>query len=93
MKISAAMVKELRTATGAGILDAKKALEASDGDFDKAADILREKGAARAAKRTGREASEGVIEVYEHPGALLPRVVLAGGSADQKTGGKGIAVT
>lgn len=68
MKISAAMVKELRTATGAGILDAKKALEASDGDFDKAADILREKGAARAAKRTGREASEGVIEVYEHPG-------------------------
>ena len=68
MKISAAMVKELRTATGAGILDAKKALEATDGDFDKAADILREKGAARAAKRTGREASEGVIEVYEHPG-------------------------
>jgi len=68
MKITAAMVKELRTATGAGVLDAKKALEASDGDFDKAADLLREKGAARAAKRVGREASEGVIEVYEHPG-------------------------
>ncbi len=68
MKISAAMVKELRTATGAGVLDAKKALEASDGDFDKAADLLREKGAARAAKRVGREASEGVVEVYEHPG-------------------------
>jgi elongation factor Ts len=68
MKITAAMVKELRTATGAGVLDAKKALEATDGDFDKAADILREKGAARAAKRVGREASEGVIEVYEHPG-------------------------
>jgi elongation factor Ts len=68
MKITATMVKELRTATGAGVLDAKNALEATDGDFDKAADILREKGAARAAKRVGREASEGVIEVYEHPG-------------------------
>ncbi len=62
------MVKELRTATGAGVLDAKKALESTDGDFDKAADILREKGAARAAKRSGREVSEGVIEVYAHPG-------------------------
>jgi elongation factor Ts len=68
MKITAAMVKELRTATGAGVLDAKKALEAADGDFDKASDILREKGAARAAKRVGREALEGVVEVYEHPG-------------------------
>ena len=68
MKITAAMVKELRTATGAGVLDAKNALVAADGDFDKAADILREKGAARAAKRVGREASEGIVEVYEHPG-------------------------
>lgn len=62
------MVKELRQATGAGVLDAKKALEVSSGDFDKAVDILREKGAARAAKRSGREASEGVIELYAHPG-------------------------
>lgn len=68
MKITAQMVKELRQATGAGVLDAKKALEASTGDFDKAVDILREKGAARAAKRSGREASEGVIELYAHPG-------------------------
>ena len=68
MKITVAMVKELRTATGAGVLDAKKALEATDGDFDKASDILREKGAARAAKRAGREALEGVVEVYEHQG-------------------------
>ncbi len=68
MKITAAMVKELRTVTGAGVLDAKNALVASDGDFDKASDILREKGAARAAKRVGREALEGVVEVYEHPG-------------------------
>lgn len=68
MKVTAQMVKELRDATGAGVLDAKKALEASEGDFDAAADLLREKGAARAAKRAGREASEGVIEVYSHLG-------------------------
>lgn len=68
MEITAKMVKELRDATGAGILEAKKALEANNGDFDKAVDLLREKGAARAAKRSGREAGEGIIEVYEHPG-------------------------
>jgi elongation factor Ts len=68
MKISAAMVKELRDATGAGVLDAKKALEGANGDFDKAVDTLREKGAARAAKRADRNASEGVIELYTHPG-------------------------
>lgn len=68
MSITAQMVKELRQATGAGVLDAKKALVASDGDFDKAVDLLREKGAARAAKRAGREASEGIIELYAHPG-------------------------
>jgi elongation factor Ts len=68
MKITTTMVKELRETTGAGILESKKALEATDGDFEKAANILREKGVARAAKRAGREASEGVIEVYAHPG-------------------------
>lgn len=68
MNITTQMVKELREATGAGVLDAKKALEASNGDFDKAVDALREKGAARAAKRAGREASEGLIELYTHPG-------------------------
>lgn len=68
MKITAQMVKELREATGAGVLDAKKALEAHDGDFDKAVDMLREKGAARAAKRAAREANEGIIEMYAHPG-------------------------
>lgn len=68
MKITTEMVKELRTATGAGVLDVKNALEAAGGDFDIAAASLREKGAAREAKRVGREASEGVIEVYAHPG-------------------------
>jgi elongation factor Ts len=68
MKITTEMIKELRATTGAGVLEAKKALEAANGDFDKAIDTLREKGAARAAKRAGREASEGVVEMYAHPG-------------------------
>jgi elongation factor Ts len=67
-EITAAMVKELREDTGAGVLDAKKALEQADGNYDQAVQLLREKGAARAAKRAGREASEGVVEVYGHPG-------------------------
>lgn len=68
MAITAEMVKELRTATGAGVLEAKKALEQTNGDYEKAVDILREKGAARAAKRADRTAKEGVIELYAHPG-------------------------
>lgn len=68
MAITTEMVKELRAATGAGVLEAKKALEQHDGDFDKAVDMLREKGAARAAKRADRAAKEGIIELYAHPG-------------------------
>ncbi|MCA9970878.1 MAG: translation elongation factor Ts [Anaerolineales bacterium] len=68
MKISTSMVKELREATGAGVLEAKNALVEADGDFDAAAEALRAKGAARAAKRADRAASEGVIELYAHPG-------------------------
>ncbi len=68
MAITTAQIKELREATGAGVLEAKKALEATSGDFDKAVDLLREKGAARAAKRAERAASEGIIELYAHPG-------------------------
>ena len=66
MVISSDMVKELRQATGAGVLDCKKALEACDGDFDKAVAILREKGLAAVAKRAGRTASDGMIGVYVH---------------------------
>ena len=68
MAITTEMVKELRGATGAGVLEAKKALEQTDGDFDKAVDILREKGAARAFKRADRAAKEGLVELYAHPG-------------------------
>lgn len=66
MEITAKMVKELRDRTGAGPLDCKKALVEFDGDMDKAAEYLREKGMARAAKKAGRATNEGVIEVYQH---------------------------
>jgi elongation factor Ts len=68
MQITTEMVKDLRSATGAGVLEAKKALEQTDGNFDRAVDVLREKGAARAAKRADRTAKEGLIELYAHPG-------------------------
>ena len=66
MAITTEQIKELREATAAGILDCRKALESADGDFDKAVDYLREKGLAKAAKRSDREASEGVLELYSH---------------------------
>jgi elongation factor Ts len=66
MAISIDQIKELRAASGAGILDCRKALEQTDGNFDQAMEILREKGQARAAKRAERETSEGVVELYSH---------------------------
>jgi elongation factor Ts len=66
MAVTTEQIKELRSATGVGILDCRKALEKSDGDFNKAVDFLREKGLATAAKRSDREASEGIVELYSH---------------------------
>jgi elongation factor Ts len=66
MAISAEQVKELRAATGVGILECRKALEEAGGDFDRAMNILRERGLAKAIKRSDREASEGVLELYSH---------------------------
>jgi elongation factor Ts len=66
MEISAAKIKELRDATGAGVLDCRKALTDAAGDFDKAAIILREKGLAAAAKRADRATSDGSVELYSH---------------------------
>lgn len=66
MAISIDQIKELREATGVGILDCRAALEEAKGDFDKAVDILREKGLAKAAKRSDRDASEGMLELYSH---------------------------
>ena len=61
MAVTAAMVKELREMTGAGMMDCKKALAATDGDMDKAVEVLREKGLAGAAKKAGRIAAEGIV--------------------------------
>lgn len=66
MTISASQIKDLRESTGVGFLDCRKALEEANGDFEKAVDLLRERGLAKAAKRAGREASEGVLELYDH---------------------------
>ena len=66
MAVTTVQIKEIREATGAGFMDCRNALEQADGDFDKAVDFLREKGLAKAAKRAGREASEGIIELYSH---------------------------
>ncbi len=71
-QISAREVQELRRATGAGMMDAKRALTDADGDFSKAADLLRERGLAAAAKRDGREQSEGAIGSYLHHQAGRP---------------------
>jgi elongation factor Ts len=72
---SAKDVQRLRTETGAGVMDCKKALEESGGDFEKAREILRQKGLAAAAKRAGREAREGVVESYIHAGGKIGALV------------------
>ncbi len=66
MKITTEMIKELRATTGVGILDCRKALQEAEGDYDKAVDFLRQKGMKKAAKRSDRDASDGVIELYSH---------------------------
>ncbi len=71
MEVSANMVKELREKTGAGMMDCKKALAETGGDFQKALDYLRQKGLATAAKRAGRVASEGRIGSYIHAGGKI----------------------
>ncbi|MHB1653926.1 MAG: translation elongation factor Ts [Desulfitobacteriaceae bacterium] len=70
-EISAAMVKELRERTGAGMMDCKKALAQCDGDMEKAIDSLREKGLSAAAKKEGRVAAEGIVESYIHGGGRI----------------------
>ena len=64
--ITASMVKDLRARSGAGMMDCKKALTEADGDMEKAVDILREKGLAQAAKKSGRVAAEGIVGSYIH---------------------------
>lgn len=71
MAITAEMVKQLREATGAAVIDCKKALEEFQGDFDKAKAYLAEKGLATAQKKADRQAREGIIETYGHPGGRV----------------------
>jgi elongation factor Ts len=71
MEITAKMVKELREQTGAGMMDCKKALAATEGNFEKAAEHLREQGIAKAATKEGRKTAEGVIATYVHTGDKL----------------------
>ncbi len=75
MAINTQMIKELREATGAGVLDCKKALEANDGDFDKALEYLREKGLDAAAKKASREAKEGLVQVLVDETGRLGTIV------------------
>lgn len=71
MKITSQMVKELRDKTNAGMMDCKKALGETDGDMEKAIDLLRQKGLAVAQKRAGRSTSEGIVQTYIHAGGKL----------------------
>jgi elongation factor Ts len=71
MEISAAMVKDLRDRTGAGMMDCKRALVDTQGDIEKAIEILRERGLAKAAKKAGRLASEGIVDAYIHGGGRI----------------------
>ena len=71
MAVSASDVKALREATGAGMMDCKKALTEADGNMEKATEILREKGLAAAAKKSGRIAAEGVVASYIHMGGRI----------------------
>ena len=69
--ISVSAVKELRERTGSGMMDCKRALTESNGDMEKAIEILREKGLAAAAKKAGRIASEGIVDAYIHGGGRI----------------------
>ncbi|MEN6519591.1 MAG: translation elongation factor Ts [Armatimonadota bacterium] len=82
MAITANMVRELREKTGAGMMDCKKALEETGGDFDKAANLLRQKGIAVAAKRETKAANEGTIGAYVHTGGKIGVLVELGCETD-----------
>ena len=71
MAISATQVKELRDLSGVGMMDCKKALQEASGDLEKAFDILRKSGIAKAQKKSGRSTKEGMIYSYIHPGSKL----------------------
>ena len=71
MEITSGMVKELRNRTNVGMMDCKKALQDAGGDMEKAVDLLRQKGLAKAMKRAGREAADGLVHSYIHSGGKI----------------------
>jgi elongation factor Ts len=75
ISVSTALVKQLRDLTGAGIMDCKRALDESDGDVQKAAEILRQQGMAKAEKKMGRTARMGLVDAYIHPGGRIGSMV------------------
>lgn len=80
--VSVDQIRALRTQTGAGVMECKEALENSQGDMDKAAEALREKGFSQAAKRSGRETNEGAIQAYIHTGSRVGAIVELGCETD-----------
>lgn len=82
MAITASSVKELREKTGAGMMDCKKALEETSGNFEKAIDWLRTKGLSKAAKKAGRVAAEGIVESYIHAGGRIGVLVEVNSETD-----------
>lgn len=75
MEISTTLIKELRDKTSAGVMECKRALQEAGGSVDRACDILREQGLARAEKKAGRTASQGLVEVYVHGGGRIGSMV------------------
>src|SRR4051794_29352333 len=84
--VTAAMVKELREATGAGMMDCKRALIESDGDVARATELLREKGLASVAKRAGRSANQGLIDAYVHFNNTAGALVEVNRSEERRVG-------
>ena len=80
--VTVELVRTLREQTGAGVMECKQALEASQGDLEKAAEALRLKGFAQAAKRAGRATTEGIIEAYVHTGGRVAAIVELGCETD-----------
>ncbi len=80
--VTAEMVKQLRERTGAGMMDCKKVLAEADGDMEKAAQLLREKGLAAAAKKAGRIAAEGIVDSYIHGGGRIGVLVEVNSETD-----------
>ncbi len=82
MAVTVEQIRDLRNQTGAGVMDCKQALEASDGDLEKAAEALRAKGFAQAARRSDRITNQGLVEAYVHTGGRVAAMVELGCETD-----------